>query len=100
MRVQVQGRLTFSGEQCRLPMVYQGQLLTDCLATAVGDQCFPVGSGESLRNCSAAKKTSHTLAAILLAGSTIVLDGESFGLQAATLHAGYMHGCQMTLYAR
>ena len=71
---QVQGRITFSGEQCRLPMVYQGQLLTDCLATSEGDQCFPVGS-TSLRNCSASRKTNHTLAAILLAGSTNALDG-------------------------
>ena len=69
-------------------MVYQGQLLTDCLANAEGDQCFPVGPGATLRNCSAAKKTSHSLAAILLAGSTAALDGESCGCSAARLHTG------------
>ena len=91
--LQVQTRLTVSGQQCHLPMVYEGQLLTDCLATPQGEQCFPIGSS-TLQNCSDASHSSRSLAALLLMGDDASLDGRHLihALVPHSLHAALCMG--------
>ena len=72
--MQVATRQTVNGTACKLPLVYAGQLLTDCLESAQGDQCIADGTSAMVA-CSQQAGTSKQLSEMLLTGSP-AMDGE------------------------
>lgn len=72
--MQVATRQTANGTACKLPLVYAGQLLTDCMETAQGQECIADGTSAMVA-CSQQAGTSKELSELMLTGSP-AMDGE------------------------